>query len=76
MSIGDDERDRLAHDLTETDFDAVERDGFRATWTEDDARVEVRDMDTDETVVYDAEDLVRATSDTEVRNARTAGPDE
>jgi hypothetical protein len=63
--------DRLAGDLAETDFDAVERDGYRAAWTDDDATVVVRDLVTDETVTFDGEDLVRATSDRELRDART-----
>lgn len=69
--FGEGDRDRLAYDLARTDFDAVERDGYRAEWTREDTAVSVADADTGETVVYDAEDLVRAASDREVRNART-----
>ena len=69
--MGDDERDQLAHDLTETDFDAVERDGYRAEWHDEDSEVAVRDLATDEVVTYNAEDLFRATSEQELRNART-----
>jgi hypothetical protein len=67
----DEDADRLAHELTETEFDAVERDGLRAEWTDDDARVAVRELSTGRAVTYDGEDLVRATSDQELRNART-----
>lgn len=69
--FGEGDRDRLAYDLARTDFDAVERDGYRAEWTREDTAVAVADIDAGETVVYDAEDLVRAASDREVRNART-----
>jgi len=74
MSLGDDPADRLAHDLSETDFDAADRDGYRAEWIEEGSQISVRRLDDGETIVYDAEDLVRAASDTEVRNARE--PDE
>lgn len=72
MSFGDDAPDRLAYDLAQSDFDAVERDGYRAEWGDDDSTVDVVavDGDNDERIVYDAEDLLRAESDTEVRNAR------
>ncbi|MEF8789870.1 MAG: hypothetical protein V5A61_07055 [Haloarculaceae archaeon] len=70
MSIGTDEFDRLAHALSETDFDAVERDGLRAEWTAEDTEVTVRDLEDDTRVVYNAEDLVRATSDRELNDAR------
>jgi hypothetical protein len=70
MSIGNDEFDRLAHALSETDFDAVERDGLRAEWTAEDTEVTVRDLEDDTRVVYNAEDLVRATSDRELNDAR------
>lgn len=75
MSLGEDPRDRLAYDLTETEFDAVERDGFRAEWTEDDRYVLVTAVEHDEEVVYEAEDLVRAASNKEVENARTNKPE-
>jgi hypothetical protein len=74
MSLGED-ADELAQALSETEFDAVERGGLRAAWTADGTRVEVTDLETDETVAYDAEDLVRATSDVELRNARTGAED-
>lgn len=70
MSFGDDPADRLAYDLSESSFDAVERDGLRAEWVDEGRHIAVTDPETDEPVLYDAEDLVRATSDTEVRNAR------
>lgn len=69
--FGEDDRDRLAYDLARTDFDAVEREGYRPEWTREDTAVSVADLGTGEAVVYDAEDLVRAASDREVRNART-----
>lgn len=72
--FGESDRDRLAYDLAQTDFDAVERDGYRAEWTREDTAVSVTDPETGETAVYDAEDLVRAASDREVRNARTDDP--
>jgi hypothetical protein len=72
MSFGDDASDRLAYDLAQSDFDAVERDGYRAEWGDDDSTVDVVATDGDERIVYDAEDLLRAESDTEVRNARNA----
>ena len=70
MSIGDDAPDKLAYDLAQSDFDAVERDGYRAEWSEDDSAVEVSRLDDDEWIAYNSEDLLRAESDTEVRNAR------
>lgn len=70
MSLGKDPFDVLAHDLTETDFDAVERGTLRAEWSEDGTYVEVTDEETDERVLYTAEDLVRAASDREVQDAR------
>lgn len=69
--MGEEARDRVAHDLTETDFDAVERDGYRAEWHDGDTEVAVRDLETDDVVAYNAEDLFRATSEQELRNART-----
>jgi hypothetical protein len=71
MATGDDDPDRLAHDLTETTFDAVERDGLRAEWSDDDTHVVVENLATGESVTYDGEDLIRATSEQELRNART-----
>lgn len=70
MAFGDDPADRLADDLSESSFDAVERDGLRAEWVDEGRRIAVTDPATEEPILYDAEDLVRATSDTEVRNAR------
>ncbi|EJN57885.1 hypothetical protein [Halogranum rubrum] len=72
MSLGDDTPDKLAYDLAQTNFDAVERDGYRAEWSDDDSAVEVFEVGTDERVAYNAEDLLRAESDVEVRNARDA----
>ena len=75
MSNGEDDFDLLAHALVqaEFDFDAVERGRLRAEWTDDDAEVVVVDRDTGETVRYSADDLVVATSDREVGNARQPG---
>ncbi len=72
MSIGGDEFDALAHALVEAefDFDAVERGSLRAAWTEDNTAVVVADTQTGDEVVYSADDLVLATSEKEVRNAR------
>jgi hypothetical protein len=70
MSLGTTDRDRLAYDLAQSDFDAVERDGYRAEWTADNTAVVVRDQATGDELVYDGEDLVRAASDQEVQNAR------
>jgi hypothetical protein len=70
MSLGTTDRDRLAYDLAQSDFDAAERDGYRAEWTADNASVVVRSQEGGEELVYDAEDLVRAASDREVQNAR------
>ena len=71
MALGKGDRDELAHALVGTDFDAVEHDGLRAEWTPNDTAVEVTDLDSGESMIDDAEDLVRAASDREVRNART-----
>ena len=72
MSNGEDAFDVLAHALVQAafDFDAVERGRLRAEWTDDDAEVVVVDRDTGESVRYSADDLVVATSDREVGNAR------
>ena len=70
MPLGDDEFDRLAHALTETEFDAIERDGLRAEWTADGTEVAVRDLEGGTEVVYNADDLVIATSDRELNDAR------
>lgn len=71
MAHGDDERDRLAYALAQSDFDAVERGGVRAEWNEAGTAVEVRPVDREgRATIYDAEDLIRAESDREVRNAR------
>jgi YD repeat-containing protein len=77
MSYGDDDADRLAYDLAHAEFDAVERDGLRAAWSDDGTLVTVSDLGGDDvTVEYNAEDLVRAESDPEVRNARNPGPED
>ena len=72
MSLGTDDFDELAHALVETgyDFDAVERGSLRAAWTEDGTEVVVTDRESDERVRYSADDLVVATSNREVGNAR------
>jgi hypothetical protein len=70
MPLGNDAFDRLAHALTETEFDAVERDGLRAEWTADGTEVTVRDLEEGTEVVYNADDLVIATSDRELNDAR------
>lgn len=73
MSVGDNPFDRLAYALVNAtfDFDAVERGRLRATWTEDDHGVTVLDTETGERVSYSADDLVLATSEREVENARS-----
>jgi len=76
MALGDDAFDRLAHDLSETDFDAVERDGLRAEWTADGTEVTVHALENGDAVVYNADDLVRATSDRELSDAREPNPAE
>jgi hypothetical protein len=70
MVPGDDPFDRLAYELAETDFDAVERDDLRAEWTDDGGAVTVSDLGDESEVVYNAEDLVRATSSRELSDAR------
>jgi hypothetical protein len=72
MSLGADPADRLAHALVETEFDldAVERGPLRAVWSADNESVVVTNEETGEETVYLADDLVVATSDREVRNAR------
>jgi hypothetical protein len=74
MSVTDDDFDDLASDLVETDFDAVERGGLRAEWSAAGDRVTVTQVESGESVVYNPDDLFRAASDVEVRNARE--PDE
>ncbi|WP_336001335.1 hypothetical protein [Halorientalis halophila] len=71
MAIGEDERDALAYELARSKFEAAERGGYRAEWTAGDTAIEVREMGGGDGVVYDAEDLLRAESDREVKNART-----
>lgn len=71
MSLGMTAFDQAAHELVQSDFDAIERDGYRAEWIEDGTRVEVENLETGESVTYDADDLVRAASDRDVENART-----
>lgn len=72
MSNGGDEFDALAQALVgiDHDLDAVERGSLRAEWTEDNRAVIVVDRETGDEVVYSADDLVLATSDQELRNAR------
>ncbi|MFB6354254.1 MAG: hypothetical protein ABEJ92_09230 [Halobacteriales archaeon] len=72
MSTEADDLDALAHALVdaEYDFDAVERGSLRAEWSADDTGVVVVDTETGEEIVYSADDLVLATSDREIRNAR------
>lgn len=70
MPLGNDEFDRLAHALTETEFDAIEQDGLRAEWTADGTEVTVRDLKGGAEVVYNADELVIATSDRELNDAR------
>lgn len=72
MSLGRDDFDELAYALVnaEFDFDAVERGSLRAEWTGDNVAVTVVDSETGQEVVYSADDIVLATSDQELRNAR------
>lgn len=72
MSLGKDDFDALAYALVETeyDFDAVERGPLRATWTDENRLVTVLHQETGEEVAYSADDLVLATSDQELQNAR------
>jgi len=70
MPANDDEYDELARALVETDFDAVERWGLRAEWSDEGDSVQVQDVEDGETVLYNPDDLVRAASDREVRDAR------
>jgi len=72
MSKGTDDFDALAHALvsTEYEFDAVEQGSLRAEWSAGNEEVTVRDRETGEEVRYSADDLVLATSDREVGNAR------
>lgn len=73
MSRGDHPADELAYALVnaEFDFDAVERGPLRAEWTADNTAVVVADTGSGEEFHYSADDLVLATSDREVENART-----
>jgi len=72
MSKGTDDFDALAHALvsTEYEFDAVEQGSLRAEWSAGNEEVTVRDRETGDEVRYSADDLVLATSDREVGNAR------
>ncbi|WP_267640540.1 hypothetical protein [Haloarchaeobius amylolyticus] len=70
MPLGETDADVLAYELSQTDFDAVERDGYRAAWNDEGTEVHVTELATGEVAEYNAEDLVRATSDQEVENAR------
>lgn len=76
MSLGEDEADRLAVELSDTTFDAVERDGLRAEWVDEGHQIRVVSLTGDDERRYYSEDLVRAASDTEVRNARVHGEGE
>ena len=75
MGINGDAYDRLARALvvSEADFDAVERGGLRAFWTNENRSVAVVDRETGEEIVYTADDLVLATSVRELQNARKSG---
>ena len=77
MSLGADAFDELAYALVEStyDFDAVERGRLRASWSDDGTGVTVVDRETGEEVRYSADDLVLATSDREVGNARQPEPE-
>lgn len=70
MTLGDDQFDRLAFALIETGCDAVERDGLRAEWTADGTEVTVEELNSEREIVYNADDLIRATSDRELNDAR------
>jgi hypothetical protein len=70
MSYGETAPDALAYDLAQSTFDAAERDGYRAEWSDDATFVVVTGLEDDTEVQYNADDLVRAASDPEVRNAR------
>jgi hypothetical protein len=70
MTLGETKADALAYELAQTDFDAIERDGLRAAWSADGTTVTVSELDGDDELAYDAEDLVRATSDRELSHAR------
>jgi hypothetical protein len=70
MSYGDTAPDALAYDLAQSTFDAVERDGYRAEWSDDATLVVVTELDDGTEIPYNADDLTRAASDPEVRNAR------
>ncbi|WP_435358825.1 hypothetical protein [Haloarchaeobius sp. DFWS5] len=70
MPLGESDADTIAYELSQSDFDAVERGGLRAAWNVEGTEITVVELDGDESVTYNAEDLVRATSDQEVENAR------
>lgn len=72
MDVGADPFDRLAYALANAafDFDAVEHDRYRAAWSEDGTSVTVEHLDSGEVVGYTADDLVVATSDPELQDAR------
>jgi len=44
MTLGNDDADELANALTPAAVDAVERDGYRAEWTDDATAVRVRNV--------------------------------
>lgn len=75
MSLGMTEFDRVAFDLVQSDFDAIERDGFRAEWDDEGTHIEVVDLETGDTEKYVGDDLIRAASDRDVENARTGAED-
>jgi hypothetical protein len=70
MSLGKDEFDQLAYALARSDEDVLEQEGFRAEWTESSAVIRVTNRSTGTSIDYDAEDVVRATSEIELQNAR------
>lgn len=72
MALGED-ADQLAVELSDTNFDAIERDGLRAEWVGEGHQIRVTSLSEEEAILYDSEDLVRAASETEARNARVPG---
>lgn len=72
MCLGENDFDALAYALvnSEFDFDAVEQNTLRAEWTDDNVSIVVADTETGKEITYVADDLVLATSEQELRNAR------
>ena len=70
MPLGDHITDKIAYELVQTDFEAVESSGFRAEWDEEGTEVIVTNLESGASRRYNGEDLVRAESDREVSNAR------